>query len=242
MKLPVHRLFRVVHRTLWSLVVVAALGGGCSHEIGDSCKSSVDCDPNGTRSCDLSQPGGYCTVAGCDAVAAPCPSGSTCIRSFPEGFLALAANITTDGLPCIAASNTTACPADSHCASFGYCVRTCDATTACPSGQLCSSMGYCAQCDPALEDIPTATGTQNNCLADETCLDTGLCAKQSYEQRECAKSCSSNGDCRSGYDCRKTGTLGSMVLATDPNAKTAFCAPHVETVLVSQPPAPATAP
>jgi hypothetical protein len=90
-------------------------------------------------------------------------------------------------------------------------------------------MGYCTQCDPAREDIASAAGpARNDCrLADEICLDTGLCAKQSYEQRACAKSCSSNGDCRSGYDCRKTGLLGSMVLATDPNAKTAFCAPHV---------------
>ncbi|HVU50594.1 MAG TPA: hypothetical protein VHL80_07890 [Polyangia bacterium] len=231
------RILRALHWRLASLVVAVVLGGACSHEIGDACKSSVDCDPNGTRSCDLSQPGGYCTVVGCDTTA--CPSGSTCIRTFPETFLALAANITVMGQTCDPAPAMSACPTDSVCASFGFCVRSCDPTaspTTCPGGQLCSSMGYCAQCDPALEDIPSATGpTQDNCLADETCLDTGLCAKQSFEQRECAKSCSSNGDCRSGYDCRKTGALGSMVLATDPNARTAFCAPHVTPVV---PPAP----
>jgi hypothetical protein len=236
MKRPVHRLPRVARWTLAWLVATVALGGGCSHEIGDDCRSSVDCDPNGTRSCDLSQPGGYCTVVGCDAVAAPCPSGATCIRTFPETFLALAANI-TDGQTCDPTASMTEC-AD-MCASFGFCVTKCDPTvtpTTCPSGQLCSSMGYCAQCDPALEDIPQATGpTQNNCLADEICLDTGLCAKQSFEQRLCAKSCSSNGDCRAGYDCRKTGTLGSMVLATNPDAKTSFCAPHV---VKPAPPAP----
>jgi hypothetical protein len=239
MKRAVHRLPRVARWTLAWLVAAVALGGACSHEVGDSCKSSVDCDPNGTRSCDLSQPGGYCTVVGCDAVAAPCPSGSTCIRTFPETFLALAANITVDGQTCDPAPSMSECAPEDMCASFGYCVRKCDPTvtpTTCPSGQLCSSMGYCAQCDPALEDVPSATGkTQNNCLADEICLDTGLCAKQSYEQRLCAKSCSSNGDCRSGYDCRKTGTLGSMVLATDPNAMTSVCAPHVPKVV---PPAP----
>ena len=36
-----------------------------------SCKSSVDCDPNGTRSCDLSQPDGYCTIAGLRRDAVP---------------------------------------------------------------------------------------------------------------------------------------------------------------------------
>jgi len=238
MKLPVTRLPRAARWTLASLLVAIALGGACSHEIGDSCKSSVDCDPNGTRSCDLSQPGGYCTVVGCDTTA--CPSGSTCIRTFPERFLAIAANITVMGQSCEGTPAMSECPGGSVCASFGYCVQACDPTatpTTCPSGQLCSSMGYCAQCDPALEDIPTAAGpTQNNCLAaDEICLDTGLCAKQSFEQRECAKSCSSNGDCRSGYDCRKAGTLGSMVLATNPNAKTSFCAPHVAQVVTSSP-------
>jgi hypothetical protein len=224
MKLPVTGLPRAARWTLASLLVAVALGGACSHEIGDSCKSSVDCDPNGTRSCDLSQHGGYCTVAGCDTTS--CPSGSTCIRTFPEGFLAIAANITAPDQAC--ETNADCKTMRTVCASFGYCVQHCDPNTPCPSGQLCSSMGYCAQCDPALEDVPTAAGTQDNCLADATCLDTGLCAKQSYEQRECAKSCSSNGDCRSGYDCRKTGALGSMVLATNPEAKTSFCAPHVD--------------
>ena len=34
--------------------------------MGDSCQTSTDCDPNGNRVCDLSQPGGYCTILGCD--------------------------------------------------------------------------------------------------------------------------------------------------------------------------------
>jgi hypothetical protein len=216
---------------LATILAVVALSG-CSHEIGDDCRSSVDCDPNGTRSCDLSQPGGYCTVAGCDATS--CPSGSTCIRTFPERFLALAANLTVMMQTCDPTVAMSQCPMDSVCASFGYCVRACDpaaSPTTCPSSQLCTSLGYCSQCDPEREDIPSGAGpTQNNCLADEICLDTGLCAKQTSEQRACAKSCSSNGDCRSGYDCRKTGTLGNMVLATNPNAMTAFCAPHVARV------------
>ena len=65
-----------------------ALGGGaCSHDIGDGCQTSVDCDPSGTRSCDLSQPGGYCTINGCDETT--CPSGATCVRYFPEALLEL---------------------------------------------------------------------------------------------------------------------------------------------------------
>jgi hypothetical protein len=232
MKRPVNR----ISNALVALVLaVAALGGACGHDIGDSCKTSVDCDPNGTRSCDLSQPGGYCTVAGCDATTAPCPDGSTCIRTFPEALLA--ATATAAGMPMTCDPRTAGgCGSGMACASAGFCAKACDpagAAPQCPGKEVCPSFGYCAQCDPAREDIPTedtSTGTvvtQNNCLADEICLDSGLCAKQSYEQRQCAKSCSSNSDCRGGYECRKTGLLGSMVLAKNPLATTAFCAPHI---------------
>ena len=97
------------------------------------------------------------------------------------------------------------------------------------AGLFCAAAGHCAQCDAALEDVPPGDGgiTRDDCKADEICLDVGLCAKQSYEQRECAKVCSGNGDCRGGYECRKTGEMGSMALAANPLATTSFCAPHV---------------
>jgi hypothetical protein len=169
-----------------AVVVLAALaavaGGGCGHDIGDECKSSVDCDPNGTRSCDLSQPGGYCTVQGCDETA--CPSGSTCVRVFPKSEL----------LPQI-------------------------------------------HCDPACEDLDCPTGRTNVCTADEVCLNSNICAKQSYEQRYCAKTCDPNGNqCRGGYVCRYSAdpSQNTTPLASDPTATTYFCAP--------QPPTQPTAP
>ena len=55
------------------------LAVGCSPAIGDTCGSSTDCDINGTRICDLAQPGGYCTIAGCDV--GTCPSGeASCVQ------------------------------------------------------------------------------------------------------------------------------------------------------------------
>ena len=206
----VHGMKRPVNRTLCALLWLALTAGGCGHDIGDSCKTSVDCDPNGTRSCDLSQPGGYCTLAGCDETS--CPSGATCIRLFPEKFLSASATTTSTafGMPCGPSHADAACDPLTICATSG------------------TSSGLCTECDPAHEDVPSDAGvTQNRCLSDEICLDSGLCAKQSSEQRECAKACSSNNDCRSGYDCRKAGEMGSMVLATNPLATTSFCAPHV---------------
>jgi hypothetical protein len=142
----------------------------CGHDVGDECQSSADCDPNGTRACDLSQPGGYCTIVGCNETS--CPSDSACIRYFPEMFLDMS-------MPC----------------------------------------------DPACEDFDCPDGRQDVCAADELCLDSGLCAKRTSEQRQCAKTCGGNDDCRGGYQCRKSGTGGSMLLSNTPAAMTGFCSP-----------------
>jgi hypothetical protein len=216
-----------------SRFAAAALGlalaltlGACSHDIGDSCKTSVDCDPNGTRSCDLSQPNGYCTIIGCDSVSALCPSSSACIRLFPLSILPNA--------PATCDPVTKPCPADQTCSKAGLCLTPCDATNPCTDPrQFCTTAGQCAECNPACEDVSDqscAGQPTNQCPADEICLDAGFCAKQSQEQRECAKTCSSNSDCRGGYSCRPTGAMGSMLLSTDPNATTAFCAPDVQPI------------
>jgi hypothetical protein len=55
---------------------------GCSAEIGDECGANVDCSPNGDRVCDLTAPGGYCTILGC--IADSCPEESVCV-AWDEG-------------------------------------------------------------------------------------------------------------------------------------------------------------
>ncbi len=42
--------------------------------IGDGCGNSTDCSVTGERQCDLSQPGGYCTIFACDPDT--CPEGA----------------------------------------------------------------------------------------------------------------------------------------------------------------------
>ncbi len=51
---------------------------GCQPNIGDSCGSSLDCSATGERQCDLAQPGGYCTVIGCDPDT--CPDNGNCVE------------------------------------------------------------------------------------------------------------------------------------------------------------------
>ena len=60
------------------LALVGFVVGGCQPGIGDSCGSSTDCSATGERQCDRAQPGGYCTVLGCNADT--CPGGSVCVE------------------------------------------------------------------------------------------------------------------------------------------------------------------
>jgi hypothetical protein len=200
------------HRTLAVLAAVVALGGAaCSHAIGDDCKTSADCDPSGTRACDLSQPGGYCTIAGCNETS--CPSGSTCIRYFPQMYLSKACDPTCEDLAC-------------------------DAGVAEDGGVADGDAAVNPAADGAVDDGGLVI--EDDCEPDEVCVEVsnqphvGLCSKQTYEQRQCAKSCSSNNDCRAGYWCRPSGTDGNLVLATNPLAKTAFCAPYIPGVSTPQ--------
>lgn len=62
-----------------SVICLAVLSAfGCTSKIGDGCKSSSDCSVNGERVCDLAQPGGYCTILGCDPDT--CPGSSLCVE------------------------------------------------------------------------------------------------------------------------------------------------------------------
>jgi hypothetical protein len=123
----------IVNRTralgLALTVALLVAGGGCGHKIGDSCTTSADCDPtSGTRTCDLSQPGGYCILEGCDARS--CPSDSVCARFFPEPPL-LSVDPATVCDPTVL-STPTPCTPDEIClpdptgtdAHSGVCVRT----------------------------------------------------------------------------------------------------------------------
>ncbi len=188
-------------------LVMALLGAGCGKQIGDDCQVASDCNPNGTRICDLSQPGGYCTILGCDETT--CPSEATCIRYFPVQYLTKACNPYCEdrvGLTAPDGGTDAGAPPD---AGLPMCpgIFPEDASTETPPQVVCPN------------------GPTNDCTADEVCLDVGLCAPRVTEVRYCAKVCSSNSDCRGGYVCRPTGTEGSVALSATPCQQTAFCAP-----------------
>jgi hypothetical protein len=187
-----------------AMVLLAGVAlAGCGKQIGDDCQTAADCDPNGGRICDLSQPGGYCTVLGCDETT--CPSEATCIRYFPAAFLTR---------PCNPYCEDRKGLADDGGAAGA------DAGIAMPP--LCPAR-FPADAGTTSDVCPN--GPTNDCSADEICLDSGLCAPRSTEVRYCAKVCSSNSDCRGGYVCRPTGTAGSFELSANTCAQTSFCSP-----------------
>lgn len=58
------------------MFLALALLVACGREIGDDCSTSTDCGSG--RICDLSQPGGYCTISPCREET--CPEESICVR------------------------------------------------------------------------------------------------------------------------------------------------------------------
>lgn len=80
----------------------------------------------------------------------------------------------------------------------GYCtILGCDYDS-CPEEATCvrffAGVFDNVSCDPA--------NPGNACQLDEVCTLEGKCAPRANEVRYCMKTCSSNDDCRSGYECR----------------------------------------
>ena len=61
-------------------ICLAAAGAalGCTPKIGDDCTVSTNCSTTGDRLCDVTQPGGYCTVFNCEPGS--CPEDSVCVN------------------------------------------------------------------------------------------------------------------------------------------------------------------
>ena len=173
---------------------------GCGRAIGDECQLATDCSPNGDRTCDLSQPGGYCTIEGCDETS--CPSDSACVRLFPVQFLPESASCDPaceDAAPM--SVPLVSCPAGGPSAPVPCAGAS---TNLCAADELC---------------LPVLPANPSGGLG-------GLCAPRSGERRLCVKTCGSNDDCRGGYTCRAAGALGSLPLLTNSCGNFSFCAPQ----------------
>ncbi|HEV8320386.1 MAG TPA: hypothetical protein VG389_02145 [Myxococcota bacterium] len=130
---------------LGAALCAAAAGAGCPERIGGKCDNSLDCSSERTRLCDISQPGGYCLIPGCEAGGSVCPHEASCVafRDTAESF-------------CLRA-----CERDAQCRD-GYvcCVPEADAGIAIlplPDGGVPANgdPGYCIAADPDTGARPT---------------------------------------------------------------------------------------
>jgi len=84
-ELPLRLASSAIVRT--GLLAFAALLGGsavgaCAPKLGDGCERTQECSVNGDRTCDRSQPGGYCTIPDCSS--GTCPDDGVCVRFQPD--------------------------------------------------------------------------------------------------------------------------------------------------------------
>lgn len=127
--------YRGLGLTGWSIVFSVLLFASCRRQIGDACKNSIECSYDTDRLCDISQPGGYCTVEGCDERT--CPDESVCIRFFPRQYLTK--------------SCSEGCAAEELCLDEGrcaprlserrYCAASCTGNDDCRGGYECRRTG-----------------------------------------------------------------------------------------------------
>lgn len=200
---------------LLAAAAMPAWTAGCKDKIGDSCRVNVDCATDGTRICDRSSPGGYCTIEGC--VGGSCPKEAVCVAFYPTAFLTVPCSPDTEDLAC-AGCDPQAAEAD--CNAF------CD-----PDDPL----NACDPCDPEAGD-PDCNArcdpgpATDDCLPEERCIGTGMCAPRRTERRYCMRKCSKGSDCRSKYECRSTGTGGAELAPKEgepyPHTERRFCAPQ----------------
>ena len=149
-----------------ALVIALAVGvvglSACKDKIGDSCDFNVDCSSKGDRLCDLSSPGGYCTIENCNAES--CPKEAVCIAFYPVAFLNHPCDPDTEDEPdCVPPDEDVdpdndedtnwcnQCTSDERCIQSGFCaskasarrwcMKKCDKGKDCRDAYECRSTG-----------------------------------------------------------------------------------------------------
>jgi hypothetical protein len=121
----------------WLLAFGVMVGAfGCKPEIGDDCATSIDCSLSGDRLCDVSQPGGYCTVFNCEPNG--CPDDAACV-AFSEGTC-------SDAVASTRFRRT-------------FCMATCEDDSDCRSDYRCVDLSS----DPARRVVDVNPPTQRIC-------------------------------------------------------------------------------
>lgn len=100
----------------------AALLSGCPPKIGDECETSGDCSAQENRLCDITQPGGYCTVFNCEPGG--CSDEGVCV-AFNARLSTVPGCQNPNGLSRFARS---------------FCLANCESDDDCRTGYVCADM------------------------------------------------------------------------------------------------------
>lgn len=108
------------------------------------------------------------------------PNGDrVCLCSYCTGTLAQSSD---QGYCTVLGCDYSTCPDEAAC------IRFFTGSFTNPDGKMCGA------------DVPA--DQRVDCSLDELCAINGHCVPRSSEVRYCMRTCSSNGDCRDGYECR----------------------------------------
>jgi hypothetical protein len=118
------------------LPLLLALAVGCKPEIGDECRISTDCSAAGDRLCDITAPGGYCTVYNCEPGACP-EDESLCVEFGAQR------------------SPVAACQDLQSPSPYArtFCMATCESDSDCRDGYVCEDLSKPNQWDALLIDL-----------------------------------------------------------------------------------------
>ena len=154
---------------------------------------STDCSIRGERVCDLSHRidrngdlnlGGRGECIIDGCTQGSCPREATCVQVYGTEFLG------------------TACDPELEDRPQPYSDALADRFAACNASP--ANLSYEA-------GQPVAC---NDCSNSEVCLPEGLCADLLSARISCRKRCRGDGNCRTGYECRPTGSNGVYPVAT----------------------------
>ena len=108
---------------LWLLCALVAVAAGCKPKIGDDCRLSTDCSAAGDRLCDITAPGGYCTVYNCEPDT--CPEDESLCVEFGAQRSPIAKCVDKQSPSPYARA---------------FCMATCDKDSDCRSGYTCEDL------------------------------------------------------------------------------------------------------
>jgi hypothetical protein len=110
-------------QTLWLLCALVAVAAGCKPKIGDDCRISTDCSAAADRLCDITAPGGYCTVYNCEP--GTCPEDESLCVEFGGQRSPIAKCLDKQSPSPYARA---------------FCMQTCDSDSDCRSGYSCEDL------------------------------------------------------------------------------------------------------